>query len=243
VKNWLIVAAVAFIGLIGGAQSQQPGVTVIGAVTPGNCTQFASTLQLRDAGAPCGGTGVSVTSVFGRTGVVVAQPNDYTLTQIAPGSVAATGGTIDGTVMGGTTRAAGSFTSVAISTPLPVASGGTGDAGTAWTTYTPSPSCGTATFTVNSARSKTMGKTTWIQGDFTIATLGTCTTTVFFNLPVPSNSVFSLSMAENAVSGAVGTCLPAALAVMATQAACFKHANTVFAAGARMIFSGVYENQ
>jgi hypothetical protein len=45
------------------------------------------------------------------------------------------------------------------STPVSVANGGTGDTGTAWATFTPSPSCGTATFTVNSAKSKTIGMT------------------------------------------------------------------------------------
>jgi hypothetical protein len=269
-KNWLIVAAVAFISLVGAAQSQQPGVTVIGAVTPGHCTSFASTLQLQDAGAACGGTGVSVTSVFGRMGVVVAQPNDYTLTQIAPGTVAATGGTIassaitggtiastaitggtinntaitggniDGTVIGGTTRAAGSFTSVAITTPLPVTSGGTGESGTAWTTFAPAPACGTAIFTVNSAKYKTIGKVTHINVDLAITSIGTCTGAAVLNLtlPVSSNSTalfpgfeyggFNVAFACNALGAVmVLNCL----------------SSSALSVNSHTIITGTYENQ
>jgi hypothetical protein len=259
-KNLIIGSLVVLFGLIGGAQSQQPPVTVIGSVTPGHRTSFASTLQLQDAGAACGGSGVSVTSVFGRTGVVVAQPNDYTLSQIAPGTIAATGGTIgstaitggtitnsgitggniDGTIIGGTTRAAGSFTTVAISTPLPVASGGTGDAGTAWATYTPSPSCGTATFTVASTRFKTLGKTAWLQEDLTINALGTCTNSVNLNLPVVNNSALLIPALVLSGTATVSFCDAGGPGSVMN---CFKNLLANFAASDRIIISGVYESQ
>ena len=39
--------------------SQAPGVSVIGAVTAGNCVKFASAVQLQDAGSVCGGSSAS----------------------------------------------------------------------------------------------------------------------------------------------------------------------------------------
>jgi hypothetical protein len=247
-KNLIIGSLVVLFGLIGGAQSQQPGVTVIGSVTPGHCTSFASTLQLQDAGAACGNSGVSVTSVFGRMGGVVAQPNDYTLTQIAPGTVAATGGTIastaitggtiDGTVIGGTTRAAGSFTSVAITTPLPVTSGGTGDSGTAWTTFTPSPSCGTATFTVAVARFKTIGKTVFVMSEIGISTLGTCANVLSYTLPLtPNNSVAMAGWISNA--NMTGACT----SVGSITVSCLKTGGINYVSSDTLFVSGVYESQ
>jgi hypothetical protein len=54
-KYWPLAVLLALLCLLGVAQSQQSsGVSVIGTVTPGNCTQFASGLQLKDAGGPCG---------------------------------------------------------------------------------------------------------------------------------------------------------------------------------------------
>ena len=51
---------------------------------------------------PSGGGAVS--SVFGRTGVVTAQSGDYTLTQIASGTLTATGGTIYNSAAGQNTQ-------------------------------------------------------------------------------------------------------------------------------------------
>jgi hypothetical protein len=259
-KNLIIGSLVVLFGLIGGAQSQQPPVTVIGTVTPGHCTSFASTLQLQDAGAACGGGGASVTSVFGRTGVVVAQPNDYTLTQIAPGTIAATGGTIgstaitggtitnsgitggniDGTIIGGTTRAAGSFTTVTLSTPLAVASGGTGDSGTAWTAFTANPTCGTATFTVISARFKTIGKTVFVAGEFTFTALGTCTATIAFTLPSTVNASGILTMMDGGNPVIAGGCFVNSGSLSAN---CFLNGNSNWRAGDQMLFTGIYESQ
>jgi len=60
------------------------------------------------------------------------------------------------------------------SATLAAARGGTGDTGTAWTTYAPSPWCGTATLHCERVKSKTTGKTTGAQLDITVAS-GTAT--------------------------------------------------------------------
>lgn len=124
---------------------------------------------------------------------------------------------------------------------IPVANGGTGDTGSAWTAFTPSLSCGTATFTVNSARYKTMGKTTWAQIDFTITAIGTCTHPVTFTLPNTANSSGALAGRE-LVGGGATTCTVAAASATAT---CEKNnggANP-FLVNNQVVVSGVYENQ
>jgi hypothetical protein len=140
---------------------------------------------------------------------------------------------------GGLVDATNTFSNITISTPLPVASGGTGDAGTAWTAFTLSPVCGTATFTVNSARAKTLGKTTWVESDFSITTLGTCTNSLTVNIHNTSNSSFVLTMFNQNIN-VVGNCIAGP---GATTVQCIQQASTIYAAGHRLVTSGVYENQ
>jgi len=123
---------------------------------------------------------------------------------------------------------------------LAVARGGTDQ--TAWTVFTPSPSCGTATFTVNSARSKTIGKTTFVQGDFTITAIGTCAlTNVTFNLPNTAQSVGNLTGREGAITNKGFNC---SIAASATQANCLMSDDaTAWVVNDRLQFSGIYENQ
>lgn len=54
-----------------------------------------------------------------------------------------------------------------------IISGGGGFPQGAWTTYAPSPSCSGGTFTVNSAQYQTVGKTTFVAMNLTVAT-GPC---------------------------------------------------------------------
>jgi hypothetical protein len=106
---------------------------------------------------------------------------------------------------------------------LPVANGGTNDTGTAWTAFTLSPSCGSATFTTTSARQKTLGKTIWFEFDITFTALGTCVSgasnVLTFNLPATAQSGGGMAARENSVAGktvgcswvagaATGTCTP-----------------------------------
>jgi hypothetical protein len=59
--------------------------------------------------------------------------------------------------------------------PIPVLSGGTGDTGAAWTTYSPTVASGTGALTTASAtgRYKTLGKTVLVEINVTITTNGT----------------------------------------------------------------------
>lgn len=111
---------------------------------------------------------------------------------------------------------------------------------TAWTGFTPSPSCGTATFTTNSGRFKTIGKTTYVQVDFTVTAIGTCTTTVVFTLPATANSTASLTEVEIGVSNLVGVCRVVA---SSTAVSCLQNASTAFLLNAHLVISGLYENQ
>lgn len=74
----------------------------------------------------------------------------------------------------------GFFQSLTLGAALPVASGGTGDTGTAWTAYTPTLVCSVGTLTTTSAsgRYKTIGKTVLISLDITLTNVGTCATSI-----------------------------------------------------------------
>lgn len=71
------------------------------------------------------------------------------------------------------------------SLPLAVGQGGTGDAGTAWTAYTPTVTCTSGSLTTSSAagRWKAIGKTVWLQISIAITTVGTCANNLSFTLP------------------------------------------------------------
>lgn len=85
------------------------------------------------------------------------------------------------------TDSAGKILSAALNT-VAVAQGGTGDTGTAWTTYTPTITAATGTFTSVSAtgRYKTLGKTVFFSVHITITTNGTAAGLVLATLPVAS---------------------------------------------------------
>ena len=69
--------------------------------------------------------------------------------------------------------------------PLPVANGGTGDTGTAWSTYTPTIGAQSGAFTSVSAagRSKTIGKTVFVQITVTVTTVGSAAGYITATLP------------------------------------------------------------
>src|SRR5262249_12153317 len=110
----------------------------------------------------------------------------------------------------------------------------------AWSTYTPSPACGTATIATVSARRLTMGKTTHIQPDFTITALWTCTLTLSFTAPVNSQAAATFVGQEVVNTGKGVTCfLPSASSAVSP---CRKADQTNFAVNDRLVITGIYEN-
>jgi hypothetical protein len=119
-----------------------------------------------------------------------------------------------------------------------------GGTGTAWSTFTPSPACGTATFTVNSAKRKTLWQfqTTFFEFDITFTALGTCTagTPFTLTLPVTANSSGGGAGRETASNGrTVGCTVISGSASMSCEYADV----SAWANGNRITVSGVIENQ
>jgi len=145
---------------------------------------------------------------------------------------------------GGTALAFGQVNlaaAAAVTGTLPLANGGTGDTGTAWVAFTASPACGTATITTNSARSKTLGKTMFIEGSFTITAIGTCTSTMTFNLPsVTAQSDAGLVGRETAVGGKGINCN---INASGTTAVCSHSDASTVLVNERWQISGVFETQ
>lgn len=123
--------------------------------------------------------------------------------------------------------------------PVSVANGGTGDTGTAWTAFTPSPTGSTFTFLVNSARFKTLGKTTFVQMDLSLGTVTGGPNSFSWTLPNTANSAGAIPGTEIASSGIGAACRVAA---GSTAAICTGAAGAPFTTGQRFVFSGVYEN-
>jgi hypothetical protein len=154
------------------------------------------------------------------------------------------GNTVVGKVNGVTYPASPSTNTVPVVTgtntvtyeAVPLAAGGTGDTGTAWSSFSASPACGSGTVATVTSRSKTLGKTTWIEADFTISTLGTCTTVLSFALPNTSNSKSMLAARDIAGPGFLGGC-----EVVSTAAVCV--VTNAMSTSTELVIGGVYENQ
>lgn len=128
----------------------------------------------------------------------------------------------------------------AVTGTLPIANGGTNDTGTAWGAFVPAVTCGTATFTLQSARFKTLGKTVFLQVEATMTALGTCTNIISFTLPNTPQSGGSIAGRDTGFSG-----FPEACAVIAASAtASCSLGNLVnWTNAAKLVISGVYESQ
>lgn len=123
---------------------------------------------------------------------------------------------------------------------LPIANGGTNDTGTAWTSFSGSaaPACGDNAITTNEARYKTLGKTTWLQGNFTLSgTIGTCAATFTLTLPNTAASTGTGAFWTYA-SGVIGLCRTLAASTTLT---CEKYAGAIYLASDQIAFSMVYE--
>lgn len=91
-------------------------------------------------------------------------------------------------LLGNSTGAAATVAEIAL--PLAVGLGGTGDTGTVWTSYTPTLSAASGTFTTASAtgRYKAVGKTLFLQINVAITTNGTAAGSVQVTLPAGMTS-------------------------------------------------------
>lgn len=104
--------------------------------------------------------------------------------------------------------------------------------------FTPTPTCGTATFTVNSAQFKIQGKKTWVELDATITAIGTCTSPVTFTLPNTPPSRNIVLPAYNSTLGVANTCTGFNATMSCTQVG-----GAAYLVNGRIILSGDYENQ
>ena len=93
--------------------------------------------------------------------------------------------------------------------PLAAVNGGTGDAGTAWTAYTPAVTALSGTFTSASAtgRYKLLGKTCFISVQVNVVTAGTAAGATIVTLPggVTIGANLTIVGREVAVNGAAVT--------------------------------------
>lgn len=125
---------------------------------------------------------------------------------------------------------------------LPVVNGGTGDAGTAWSAYTPTVTVGSGSLTSHSVtgRYKQIGKTVFFQVSISITTNGTAAVSLSATLP------FTASAFEFVVLGMetnnTGKLIRGFIATSGTTVQMKFYDNTYPGAdGNRCIVSGVYE--
>lgn len=115
------------------------------------------------------------------------------------------------------------------------------DMTTAWGSFTPSLSCGTATFSVTTSTFKTVGKTTNMQMHFSITAIGTCTNLMSFNLPATAAAAGLIPAFESLNRNMSIGCV--ILASGSTTAACVQTSGVAFAVNDVIRMSGVYTNQ
>jgi hypothetical protein len=186
------------------------------------------------SGAGTGLTGTAASLTAGTASAVAASA--LTGSTLAAG-VTASSLTSVGTLTGGATGA--SFT-VALSTStvtgnLPAANMDN----TAWPSFTPSPTCGTATWTVTSAAFKTWGKVTHWSMDLTITAIGSCTGGTFtWTLPNTPQTGAGGGGDESAVSA-----IPVGCKITASTTAASCQMQTALALNNHFTLSGIYQNQ
>jgi hypothetical protein len=125
---------------------------------------------------------------------------------------------------------------------LPVANGGTGDTGTAWTPYVPVVTANAGVFTSVAAtgRYKTLGKTVFVEIEIDITTNGTASGFVLVTLPLTAKAAKYAMFGFR--SDAVGLNFAINNTVSVTQALVFKYDGTYPGANATMLIgTGVYE--
>lgn len=140
----------------------------------------------------------------------------------------------------GAALAAFALPAAAAFVPAPVPQG-------AFTTYTPSLSCGSGTLTTATATAayQVTGKRVDWQATVTVTTNGTCAANLYVGLPsglpVSSSRVYAVAGREDAVSGKM---LQGVFAASGTTAKILNYDNTYpGATGAVLYLSGSYETQ
>lgn len=128
-------------------------------------------------------------------------------------------------------------------TGLPIVGGGTGDTGTAWTAYTPTIEAGAGSFTTVSAtgKSKTLGKTVFVEVNVVIATVGTATS--FCSATLPFTAAASYYVLTGMDADNTGHMLKGLIQPSGTLVQITKYDNsTPNASGARLVMTGVYQS-
>lgn len=136
-----------------------------------------------------------------------------------------------------------------VSPPWAVSEGGTGDTGTAWTTYSPTvtaqtPGVTPPTFTVNTARYKQLGKTVFVEIDITVTAAGTGAGQIDATLPVTAAAAgyyltgLDRGLTAKAVWAAINGGGSSSTTLMAIA---FYDGTTAIATNSRPAVSGVYE--
>lgn len=127
---------------------------------------------------------------------------------------------------------------------IPVAQGGTGDTGTAWTAYTPVITAGAGAFTTVSAagRFKQIGKTVFVCIDITVTTNGTAASFVVATLPALNNSSLQ-SLIAGREAGVTGKMLQGIIPISSSTVTIVNYDNSYPGAnGALLTVNGSYES-
>lgn len=154
-------------------------ITTTGTIACPTCVTSAAALTANSLMIGSGLQASAVTTTG--TGVITAAGINIG----SAGAFVTNGGALGTPSSGTLTSATGLPLSTGVTGTLPVANGGTGDTGTAWTTYTPTITANAGTFTTVSAtgRSKTIGKTVFIEIVVTVTNVGTASQSVNATIP------------------------------------------------------------
>lgn len=162
--------------------------------------------------------------------------------EVGAGAAYFVGGALGTPASGTATNLTGLPLTTGVTGILPVANGGTGDTGAAWTTFTPTITSGTGAFTTVSASGSYLqiGKRVHFICTITITAAGTAAGNMF--LPLPAGALkrsFASTGLETALTGATANCFGAAAATSFQVNS--PGGATLIASGNVVTVSGTYE--
>ena len=185
-------------------------------------------------------TGTASININGTVGATTATTGKFTTLNGTTNLTVGAGSAITSSGNGGALGSAAFITA-----PISVANGGTGDTGTAWTTFTPTITCGVGAvgaYSVQIGRYKTLGKTVW----FTIvvqAAIGTCGSTITLGtLPVAVLNLSSVRYVESGQDETTGLALVASIPANATSFSITTAAFAVPTGSDIFAITGTYES-